>query len=248
VLVIALGVYTLYANHIGPFALAKTPPKKSAASINATATANAVTTQKAALQSAIAASPCNNAAIIKEITNTSAAPSAAASAKITRTYSEAPKLSIDTKKVYCVGMNTNRGLIVVELNPAWAPETVNNFVYLAQHHFYDGLTFHRVISNGSGGGPYIIQGGDPKGDGTGGPGYQFKDEPVPASVSYYAGTIAMANSGPNTNGSQFCFKQECQTGCHGPCGCGCGTLAFVWKPTGVAVVPYGLLRIEENRR
>src|SRR5579859_1127170 len=202
---IALGIFTLYANHIGPFALPKAPPPN----VKATATAAAAVFQKSAtaaattipsaLQSTIAASPCNSATVLKEITNTSGAPSAADSAKITRTYSSAPKMSIDTKKVYCAGFNTNRGLIVVELNPAWAPETVNNFVYLAQHQFYDGLTFHRVIQTGTG--LHIIQGGDPKGDGSGGPGYKFKDEPV--KENYYAGTIAMANSGANTNGSQF---------------------------------------------
>jgi len=104
-------------------------------------------------------------------------------------------MAINPKKIYCAGINTNRGLIVLELDPQLAPNTVNNFVFLAQHHFYDGLTFHRVVPN------FIIQTGDPKGNGTGGPGYKFKDEPVKGN--YTVGCVAMANSGPNTNGSQF---------------------------------------------
>jgi cyclophilin family peptidyl-prolyl cis-trans isomerase len=108
-------------------------------------------------------------------------------------------MSINVNKFYCVGLNTNRGLIVLELDPQYAPVTVNNFVYLAQHHFYDGMVFHRVIQTGNN--IHIIQTGDPLGNGTGGPGYKFKDEPVLGS--YTAGCVAMANSGANTNGSQF---------------------------------------------
>jgi len=115
-------------------------------------------------------------------------------------------MSIDTKKVYCAGINTNRGLIVLELDPQQAPQTVNNFVFLAQKNFYNGLVFHRVIQTGTG--LHIIQTGDPLGNdpdpakhGTGGPGYKFNDEPVKGD--YTLGTIAMANSGANTNGSQF---------------------------------------------
>jgi cyclophilin family peptidyl-prolyl cis-trans isomerase len=108
-------------------------------------------------------------------------------------------MTINTNKLYCAGINTNRGLIVLQLNPKLAPVTVNNFVFLAQHQFYDGLVFHRVIQTGSG--IHIIQTGDPKGNGTGGPGYKFNDEPVKGE--YTAGCVAMANSGANTNGSQF---------------------------------------------
>jgi peptidyl-prolyl cis-trans isomerase B (cyclophilin B) len=91
-------------------------------------------------------------------------------------------------------IETNKGTIVFELLPD-APLTASNFIELAKGGFYDGLTFHRVVPN------FVIQGGDPKGDGTGGPGYQFKDEPV--KRAYDPGIVAMANSGPNTNGSQF---------------------------------------------
>jgi cyclophilin family peptidyl-prolyl cis-trans isomerase len=96
---------------------------------------------------------------------------------------------------------TNYGTIIFETYDADAPNTVQNFISLADKKFYDGLTFHRVISG------FMIQGGDPKGDGTGGPGYQFADELDPSTASYKAGykkgVVAMANSGPNTNGSQF---------------------------------------------
>ncbi len=92
-------------------------------------------------------------------------------------------------------VKTGKGTIEFELFANKAPITVSNFIYLAQKGFYDGLTFHRVVPG------FVIQGGDPKGDGTGGPGYEFDDEKVEGE--YKAGTVAMANSGPNTNGSQF---------------------------------------------
>src|SRR5437879_4699173 len=92
-------------------------------------------------------------------------------------------------------MHTNHGPIRLELFPEDAPKTVGNFEDLARKGFYDGLAFHRVIKD------FMIQGGDPKGDGTGGPGYTFADEPIEGD--YTRGTVAMANSGPNTNGSQF---------------------------------------------
>ncbi len=138
-------------------------------------------------------SPCLKQ--VSELTNTGAAPTSEAFAKIQHTYAKAPAMSIDTKKLYCVGLNTSRGLIVLALDPKLAPNTVNNFIYLAQHNFYDGLKFHRVVPN------FVIQTGDPKGNGTGGPGYKFNDEPVQGS--YTKGSVAMANSGANTNGSQF---------------------------------------------
>jgi cyclophilin family peptidyl-prolyl cis-trans isomerase len=94
-----------------------------------------------------------------------------------------------------VTIHTAKGDIVFDLYDDQAPMAVSNFVALAESGFYDGLTFHRVVPG------FVIQGGDPKGDGTGGPGYQFNDEPV--KLDYDAGIVAMANSGPNTNGSQF---------------------------------------------
>ena len=103
---------------------------------------------------------------------------------------------IDAAKHYTADMKTDAGDLVISLDPARAPLTVNNFVSLARYHFYDGLTFHRVVPG------FVLQGGDPKGDGSGGPGYQFHDE-LPTAGAYQIGSLAMANSGPNTNGSQF---------------------------------------------
>ncbi len=94
-----------------------------------------------------------------------------------------------------VTIRTEKGDVVFELLPAEAPLAVSNFVWLARHQFYNGLTFHRVVPG------FVVQGGDPEGDGRGGPGYAFADEPV--KLDYKEGIVAMANSGPNTNGSQF---------------------------------------------
>ncbi len=114
-------------------------------------------------------------------------------------YKAPPPLTIDKAKKYTATIVTNMGTMKIELFADTAPTTVNNFVFLANDHFYDGLSFHRVVAG------FVIQGGDPTGTGTGGPGYKFADEPVPATRNYEKGTLAMANSGPNTNGSQFFF-------------------------------------------
>ena len=112
-----------------------------------------------------------------------------------KSFGAVPPMTINTAHHFLVTIKTAKGDITLCLDPKLAPDTVNNFVFLARSQFYDGLKFHRVEAN------FVIQGGDPKGDGTGGPGYQFKDEPV--GGEYTAGAVAMANSGPNTNGSQF---------------------------------------------
>jgi cyclophilin family peptidyl-prolyl cis-trans isomerase len=104
-------------------------------------------------------------------------------------------MKIDQNKTYIATIKTSAGDIKVQLDAKNAPLTVNNFVFLAREKFYDGVIFHRVIKD------FVIQGGDPQGTGMGGPGYKFADEPVKGS--YEVGSIAMANSGPNTNGSQF---------------------------------------------
>ena len=104
-------------------------------------------------------------------------------------------MEIDTSKAYEAILKTNLGNITVALNASATPITVNNFVTLARKNFYDSTIFHRIIKG------FMIQGGDPNGTGTGGPGYQFDDEPF--TGEYTKGTIAMANAGPNTNGSQF---------------------------------------------
>ena len=112
-------------------------------------------------------------------------------------YTAPPQMSIDSSAGYTAKIKTNKGNIVIELFPASAPKTVNNFVFLANEGFYNGIIFHRVIPN------FMIQGGDPTGTGTSGPGYKFEDEIDPKLGFEKPGILAMANSGPNTNGSQF---------------------------------------------
>ena len=109
----------------------------------------------------------------------------------------APAMTIDPKKRYTVKIETVRGTIELELAPQYAPKTVNNFVFLAREGFYDGVRFHRVISD------FMIQGGDPTGTGRGGPGYKFGDEFAGNPLKHETGVISMANAGPGTNGSQF---------------------------------------------
>ncbi len=117
------------------------------------------------------------------------------SAPQSQKFGEAPEMGIDTSKRYTATMDTSLGTIVIALDAINAPGTVNNFVFLALNHYYDGVIFHRIIKG------FMCQGGDPTGTGRGGPGYQFKDEPV--KQRYQLGSVAMANAGPNTNGSQF---------------------------------------------
>lgn len=111
-------------------------------------------------------------------------------------WDEPPKMTIDPNKQYEAVISTNKGDITIELFADLAPMTVNNFIFLANEHFYDNVIFHRVIKD------FMIQTGDPKGNGTGGPGYQFKDE-LSSKYRYEEGIVAMANAGPDTNGSQF---------------------------------------------
>ena len=111
-------------------------------------------------------------------------------------FPSAPKMCIDATKTYKAVVKTDVGDFTITLNAKTAPNTVNSFVFLARNHFYDGITFHRVIPD------FVDQTGDPQGTGAGGPGYQYNDE-IPAGYQYKVGDVAMANSGPNTNGSQF---------------------------------------------
>ena len=111
-----------------------------------------------------------------------------------------PKMQIDQRKTYIAELETIVGTIKINLNAQQTPKTVNNFVYLAKKGFYDKTIFHRVIKG------FMIQGGDPLGNGTGGPGYRFDDESFEGE--YTRGTVAMANAGPNTNGSQFFIMHE----------------------------------------
>ena len=117
------------------------------------------------------------------------------SAPKSQKFKEAPEMGIDPSKRYTATMETSLGTIVIALDAINAPKTVNNFVFLALNHYYDGVIFHRIISG------FMCQGGDPTGTGMGGPGYKFEDEPV--KQRYQLGSVAMANAGPNTNGSQF---------------------------------------------
>lgn len=119
----------------------------------------------------------------------------APSKKVNKQMAEKPKMQLDENKQYQAVLKTSKGEITISLNSSLTPITVNNFVSLAKAGFYNGTVFHRIIKG------FMIQGGDPNGNGTGGPGYKFEDEPFKGE--YTRGTIAMANSGPNTNGSQF---------------------------------------------
>jgi len=118
------------------------------------------------------------------------------SAPVTKKFASMPPMGIDPAKRYSATLETTIGTMVIALDAAAAPLTVNNFVYLAAHHYYDGVIFHRIIKN------FMCQGGDPEGSGRGGPGYKFGDE-LPKPGKYQIGSVAMANAGPNTNGSQF---------------------------------------------
>ena len=112
-------------------------------------------------------------------------------------YKSPPAMSIDPTKTFVATFKTSRGDIVVDLFPKEAPNTVNNFVFLAKEGFYNGTVFHRVIPD------FMVQGGDPTGTGTGGPGYKFADETKNNPRKHQRGSLSMANAGPNTNGSQF---------------------------------------------
>jgi peptidyl-prolyl cis-trans isomerase B (cyclophilin B) len=116
---------------------------------------------------------------------------------MTQQWNNPPAMEIDPNKGYTATISTNKGDIVLDLHAKAAPKTVNNFVFLARQGFYDGVTFHRVISN------FMIQGGDPTGTGRGGPGYRFEDEFKGNPYTHETGTLSMANAGPGTNGSQF---------------------------------------------
>ena len=115
-----------------------------------------------------------------------------------------PELQIDTTKNYSVEIVTNKGSMKLDLYPADAPKTVNNFTFLAKEGYYDGIAFHRVIPN------FMVQGGDPTGTGMGGPGYQFEDEFTNNPNRHIDNVISMANAGPGTNGSQFFITHDSQ--------------------------------------
>src|SRR5271154_2014147 len=123
-------------------------------------------------------------------------PEADGSSPQQRKFDEEPPMLIDANKRYVATMVTSHGTMVIALDPIAAPRTVNSFVFLARYHYYEGIVFHRIIPG------FVLQGGDPTGSGSGGPGYRFPDE-LPQPGRYEIGSLAMANAGPDTNGSQF---------------------------------------------
>lgn len=159
---------------------------RSKADIEAVKGAEVVSTETPVATTTIQETPTKMEEPMKTITE---------SPKKSKSYSSAPVLSISTEKTYTALVKTSKGSMKIQLYPKDAPNTVNNFVFLAREGFYNNTVFHRIIKG------FMIQGGDPKGDGTGGPGYRFADEKV--TREYTRGTIAMANAGPDTNGSQF---------------------------------------------
>ena len=116
---------------------------------------------------------------------------------MTKQWDSPPAMTIDADKVYVLKLATTQGEISLELYPEHAPKTVNNYIFLINEGFYDGVTFHRVIDN------FMVQGGDPTGTGRGGPGYKFEDELINNPLKHDSKVISMANAGPNSNGSQF---------------------------------------------
>jgi peptidyl-prolyl cis-trans isomerase B (cyclophilin B) len=130
------------------------------------------------------------------ITGVTPCPEADGSSDRTITFEQAPPLCIDPTKTYTAEVTTNKGALTIDLDATKAPSTVNNFVVLARYHFFDNTVCHRIIPS------FVVQCGDPTASGAGGPGYTFADE-LPSSGSYVVGSVAMANNGPDTNGSQF---------------------------------------------
>jgi cyclophilin family peptidyl-prolyl cis-trans isomerase len=143
------------------------------------------------------------------ITGETPCPAADGSSERASSFENPPPMCIDPAKTYAATIDTSEGSFTVALDPAKAPQTVNNFVVLSRYHFYDGLTFHRIVPD------FVVQGGDPLGTGSGGPGYAIDDELPPSIEDYTAGSLAMANSGPNTSGSQF-FVTLADTGLDAP--------------------------------
>ncbi|HEV2811066.1 MAG TPA: peptidylprolyl isomerase, partial [Acidimicrobiales bacterium] len=123
-------------------------------------------------------------------------PAADGTAPRTTQFEQPPPMCIDASRSYVATVSTTKGSFRITLDPGRAPRTVNNFVVLARYHFYEGIAFHRIIPG------FVVQAGDPMGNGRGGPGYTVPDE-LPGPGEYEAGSVAMANSGPDTNGSQF---------------------------------------------
>ncbi|HLZ09007.1 MAG TPA: peptidylprolyl isomerase [Chloroflexota bacterium] len=142
---------------------------------------------------------CQAAAVPTPTTAAVSTPTTGSTTKVAK-WNAPPAMTIDPNKQYSALIKTSEGDLTAELFPKDAPITVNNFVFLANQGFYDNVKFHRVIKG------FMVQTGDPTGTGSGGPGYRFNDEPV--TRKYLRGTLAMANAGPNTNGSQFFIMHQ----------------------------------------
>jgi cyclophilin family peptidyl-prolyl cis-trans isomerase len=123
-------------------------------------------------------------------------PAADGSSPKRQRFDEPPSMCIDVTRRYTAELTSSKGTMAIALDPVAAPKTVNNFVFLARYHYFEGIVFHRIVKG------FVLQGGDPTGTGSGGPGYRFEDE-LPRPGRYELGSLAMANAGPNTNGSQF---------------------------------------------
>ena len=155
------------------------------------ASTNATTTVQARQPVALTSVPSG-----ASITGDTPCPKPDGSSPRTLTFAKPPPMCISPDRTYTAEIVTTKGKITIALDAKAAPKTVNNFVVLARYHFYEGIPFHRIIPG------FVIQAGDPLANGSGGPGYSFEDE-LPKAGSYKVGSVAMANSGPNTNGSQF---------------------------------------------
>lgn len=149
------------------------------------------------IAAALPLAACGSSPGAQDSTNAAECPPAEGTAQRVTTFSAPPPMCIDPSKTYTATMTTDAGPVTIELLAKKAPKTVNNFVVLARNHYYDGVTFHRVIQG------FMAQGGDPAGTGNGGPGYTIEDEP-PAAGEYQVGSVAMARTKqPNSGGSQF---------------------------------------------
>jgi cyclophilin family peptidyl-prolyl cis-trans isomerase len=160
--------------------------------------AASTTSQTTAPKSSITSAPVSTAAPVSSAVSTpsTTTSSAAATTTAVKRWSKPPAMQIDTSKTYLATVDTSLGVFKIQLFASETPNTVNNFVFLSQQNFYNGVIFHRIIKT------FMIQTGDPTGTGGGGPGYKFNDE-LPPKHSYDPGIVAMANAGPNTQGSQF---------------------------------------------
>jgi len=187
---VAVGIYVAVSSGSKPKAKAAT--KTTTTTTTATTATTTTTTKPGSSAEAAAQTAADQAAV------TAGCPSSPHATLTKPHWSSAPAMTIDTAKTYTAAVQTDVGTFDITLDTSKAPVTVNNFVFLADQGFYNCVIFHRVIPG------FMDQTGDPTGTGTGGPGYEFKDElPKAASPQYPIGSVAMANSGPNTNGSQF---------------------------------------------